>query len=322
MELRWFELMDVVTIGESMVLFEPHEDGMIQYSNNFNKRVGGAESNFAIGLSKLGHSVLWISRLGKDPFGSYIHSFIRGEGVNVKVKFDSHASTGIFFKQTGGFNQTKIHYFRKNSAASFLSPSDILEKDIAGAKFLHITGITPALSQSCHEAVLYAIKIAKKNNVKVVFDPNIRQKLWDSSVYIPVLTEILKSTDIFLPGEDELQLLFPEKEVKEIIPIILGFGVETIIVKNGAAGATYYTSDECQNVSGYPNENVKDPVGAGDGFAAGFISGLLENLTLYESTKRGNVVGSMVTMVRGDCEGLPTKEELIGFQVNTSDVQR
>ena len=314
--------MDVVTIGESMVLFEPHEDGMIQYSENFRKRVGGAESNLAIGLSKLGHSALWISRLGNDPFGKYIHSFISGEGVTVKVNFDSHASTGIFFKQTGGFNQTKIHYFRKKSAASFLSPSDISKEDITNAKYLHITGITPALSQSCHEAVLYAIKLAKENNVKIIFDPNIRQKLWDSSVYIPVLTEILKSTDIFLPGEDELRLLFPNKEIKEIISEILDFGVEIIVVKKGAAGATYYTADVHEDVSGYPNENVKNPVGAGDGFAAGFISGLLENLSASEAIKKGNLIGSMVTMVRGDCEGLPTKEELIGFQVNSNDVQR
>lgn len=314
--------MDVVTFGETMVLFEPYEEGIIQYSENFKKRVGGAESNFAIGLSKLGHSVLWISRLGKDPFGEYIHSYIRGEGVNVKVNFDSEASTGIFFKQTGGFNQTKIHYFRKDSAASFLSPSDITVEDIANAKYLHITGITPALSKSCHESVLYAIKIAKENNVKIIFDPNIRQKLWDSSVYIPVLTEILKSADIFLPGEDELRLLFPNKEIKEIIPEILDFGVEVIVVKKGAAGAAYYTADGLENVSGYPNENVKDPVGAGDGFAAGFVSGLLDNLPLSEAVKRGNLIGSMVTMVRGDCEGLPTKEELIAFQMNTNDVQR
>lgn len=314
--------MDVVTIGESMVLFEPNDDGIIQYAEGFKKRIGGAESNVAIGLSKLGHSVLWISRLGKDPFGKYIYSYIRGEGVNVKVDFDSHASTGIYFKQTGGFNQTNIYYFRKDSAASLLSPSDISEEDIATARFLHITGITPALSKSCLEAIMHAIEIARKNNVKIIFDPNIRQKLWDSSVYIPVLTEILKLIDIFLPGEDELNLLFPNKDVEEIIPEILRFGVEAVIVKKGAAGATCYTAGMHKDVSGYPNENVKDPVGAGDGFAAGFISGLLEGYSMLDSINRGNLIGSMVTMVRGDCEGLPTKEELIDFEINKNDVNR
>jgi 2-dehydro-3-deoxygluconokinase len=315
--------LDVVTLGETMVLFEPNENGLVQYTENFKKKVGGAESNVAIGLSKLGHSVSWISKLGKDPFGQYIYSVIRGEGVDVnQVKFDPHASTGIYFKQTGGFNQTNVYYYRKHSAASFLSPHDIKEENISKARFLHITGITPALSQSCYETVKYAIKLARKNNVKVVFDPNIRHKLWDSSNYIPVLKELLEMSDFFLPGFDELKLLFPNEEIEEIIPKILRFGVETIVVKNGAAGATYYTSSERKNVSGYPNEHVVDPVGAGDGFAAGFLSGLIENLSLYDSVKRGNLIGSMVTMVHGDCEGLPTREEVLGFERKTSDVQR
>jgi 2-dehydro-3-deoxygluconokinase len=315
--------MDVVTLGESMVLFEPNENGLIQYTDHFKKRIGGAESNVAIGLSKLGHSVSWISRLGDDPFGRYIYSFIRGEGVNVtQVKLDPHANTGIYFKQTGGFNQTSIYYYRNQSAASFLNPDDIKEDVISNARYLHITGITPALSQSCYETVLHAIKIARKNNVKVIFDPNIRTKLWDSSDYIPILKEILRMSDYFLPGADELKLLFPNEETDEVISKIFKYGVSTIVVKKGSAGATYYTKSESQNVSGYPNDHVKDPVGAGDGFAAGFISGLIEDLSISDSVRRGNLIGAMVTMVHGDCEGLPSREEVLGFERKTSDVQR
>ncbi|WP_257349808.1 sugar kinase [Pseudalkalibacillus decolorationis] len=315
--------MDVITLGESMVLFEPNENGLLQYTENFKKRVGGAESNVAIGLSKLGHSVSWISRLGDDPFGRYLYSFIRGEGVHVgQVKFDSYSSTGVYFKQTGGFNQTSIYYYRKHSAASLLKPSDISEKEIAMSKFLHITGITPALSKSCHETILYATQLAKKHNVKIIFDPNIRQKLWGNIDFKPILKELIKMSNYFLPGADELNLLFPNRDIEDIITEILDFGVEAIVVKNGSAGATYYTNYEGIVVSGYPNEHVKDPVGAGDGFATGFISGLLDGLTLFDSVKRGNLIGSMVTMVHGDCEGLPFREEIIGFDKNKSDVQR
>ena len=314
--------MDVVTIGESMVLFEPHEDGLIQYTENFRKRVGGAESNVAIGLSKLGHTVTWMSRLGNDPFGHYIHSFIQGEGVTVKVAFDSEAPTGVFFKQTGGYSQTSIYYYRNNSAASFLNPGDIVEEDIANARYLHITGITPALSESCLATILYAIKIAKKHNVTIVFDPNIRTKLWKSIVYNPILIGILKQVDIFLPGEDELAMLFPDQSVDATIAEILQFGVQTIVVKKGAAGATYYTANEQEDVSGYPNNHVVDPVGAGDGFAAGLLSGLLDGLTIPAAIDRANRIGSMMTMVRGDCVGLPTREQLENFQASTSDVHR
>lgn len=314
--------MDVVTIGESMVLFEPHEDGLIQYTENFKKRVGGAESNVAIGLSKLGHAVTWISRLGNDPFGHYIHSFIQGEGVKVKAVFDQEAPTGVFFKQTGGYSQTSIYYYRKNSAASLLSPSDIAEEDIANARYLHITGITPALSESCFATILYTIKLAKKHNVTIVFDPNIRTKLWKSIVYNPILLGILKQVDIFLPGEDELAMLFPDQPLDAVIAEILQFGVQTIVVKKGAAGATYYTANGLEDVSGYPNHHVVDPVGAGDGFAAGLLSGLLDGLTIPASIDRGNRIGSMMTMVRGDCVGLPTRQQLESFQASKSDVHR
>jgi len=314
--------MDVVTIGETMVLFEPQENGLMQYTDSFKKRIGGAESNVAIGLSKLGHTVTWISRLGNDPFGRYVHSFILGEGVQVKAEFDSKAPTGIFFKQNGGFNQTTIQYYRENSAASFLSPEDIREEDISEARFLHVTGITPALSESCYKAIISAITIARKNNVKVVFDPNIRTKLWDSDTYIPVLTSILKMSDIFMPGEDELQQLFPEKSQEDIINEIFDYGIELIVVKKGAAGAAYHTKTQSEEVSGYPNENVIDPVGAGDGFAAGFLSGLLEGLSLEKAVDRANLIGSLVTMVKGDCEGLPTRDELLNFNNNQSDVLR
>lgn len=314
--------MDVVTIGETMVLFEPCENGLIQYAENFKKRLGGAESNFAIGLSKLGHSVLWVSRLGNDPFGRYIQSFIRGEGVNVIVHNDEQAPTGVFFKQTGGYKQTSIYYFRKDSAASFLKPEDVPVEEIKNSKYLHVTGITPALSESAKDAIFYAIKVAKENDVKVIFDPNIRQKLWDSSRYIPVLLEILEKTDIFLPGEEEIKLLYPGQKYDDVISDILQMGIEVVVVKKGKKGAAYYTLEKEEHIKGYPNDYVVDPVGAGDGFAAGFISGLLNGNDLAASVDKGNLIGSMVTMVNGDCEGLPTEEDLKVFRTNKSDITR
>ncbi|MCF6411325.1 sugar kinase [Pseudalkalibacillus salsuginis] len=315
--------MDIITIGETMVLFEPFDDGSIQYTNAFHKRIGGAESNVAIGLSKLGHSVAWVSRLGDDPFGRYIHAYVRGEGVDVsRVTFDSTAPTGIYFKEKGTFNQTLIHYYRKQSAASKMKPGDVDEEMIKKAKYLHITGITPALSNSCHQTILHAVKVAKEHGVKIIFDPNLRKKLWDEADYIPIMKELIKYSDYFLPGTEELHALFPDGNVAGTIEELLGHGVEAVILKKGAEGASYHTKEESSEVSGYPNDHVKDPVGAGDGFATGFISGLLDGLTLHNSVKRANLVGSMVTMVKGDCEGLPSRNELLSFTENTSDVQR
>ncbi|WP_314728296.1 sugar kinase [Bacillus sp. Marseille-Q3570] len=319
---RQVEALDLITIGETMVLFEPFDDGTIQYSGAFHKRIGGAESNVAIGLSKLGHSVSWVSRLGDDPFGRYIHAYVRGEGVDVsQVKFDSSASTGIYFKEKGSFNQTLVHYYRKQSAASNMKPGDLEEGLIKKAKYLHITGITPALSTSCHQTILHAVKVAKENGVKIIFDPNLRKKVWGEVDYIPIMKELIRQSDYFLPGTEELHDLFPKRNVKGIIEELLD-QVEAVVLKKGAEGASYHTKEESSEVNGYPNDQVKDPVGAGDGFATGFISGLLDGLTLYDSIKRANLIGSMVTMVKGDCEGLPSRKELLSFTKNTRDVQR
>jgi 2-dehydro-3-deoxygluconokinase len=315
--------MDVITFGESMVLFEPYDNGLIQYTDQFRKRVGGAESNVAIGLSKLGHSVSWIGRLGDDPLGRYVFSFLRGEGVFVdEVKFDPSANTGIYFKQTGGYGQTNVYYYRKNSAASFLNPEDIQEEVIGKARFLHITGITPALSKSCHDTVLYAVELAKKHHVNIIFDPNIRKKLWTPDQYIPILRDLITNCDYFLPGEDEIRLLYPNVNMDEAIKDILSTGVKAVIVKTGSKGAHYYTKNESQHVPGFPNHDLKDSVGAGDGFAAGFLSGLIENLSIPEAVKRANLIGCMVTMVHGDVEGLPTKDDLENFVNNTGDMER
>lgn len=169
---------EVVTLGETMVMMNPVTSGPLQYINQFTKQIGGAESNFAIGVVRLGHTAGWISKLGKDELGKYVLSFIRGEGVDTsRVKFTADAPTGLFFKERRKFGESKVYYYRKGSAASLMGPEDLDPEYISSAKYLHITGITPALSESCHLAVKEAIKIAKNHGVKVCFDPNIRLKL-------------------------------------------------------------------------------------------------------------------------------------------------
>src|SRR5690625_3544698 len=168
--------MDVLTIGETMILFTPTDS--LKYSQYFTKSIGGAETNVAIGLSRLGHNVGWISKVGNDQFGQSITSFVRGEGVNVdNLTVDAEANTGIYFKEIINASNVNIQYYRKDSAASKLTPSDLDENYLAKSKYLFLTGITPALSDSCHQTVLKAIEIAKKNKIKVVFDPNLRRKL-------------------------------------------------------------------------------------------------------------------------------------------------
>ena len=306
--------MDVVTIGETMVLFTPERSSLMRYSESYSRKFGGAETNVAIGLSRLGHSTGWISRVGNDEFGKAMLSFIRGEGVDVtKVKTDATAATGLYFKEVRSGEDVRVQYYRSGSAASKLILDELDEAYIARAKFLHITGITPALSDNCYKAVLKAITVAKQNNVTVVFDPNLRRKLWEEEKARAVLLEISGLADIVLPGLDEGYFMFGEVAPVKLGNLFLEHGAKLVVLKVGAKGAYYFTEKESELVTGFQVKTVVDPVGAGDGFAAGLISGLLDNLTIKNAVKRGNAVGALQTQVQGDYEGLPDKEELERF---------
>ncbi|GAE92237.1 2-dehydro-3-deoxygluconate kinase [Gracilibacillus boraciitolerans JCM 21714] len=319
--------MDVVTIGESMALFTPSTSGKMRYASTFSRKFGGAETNVAIGLHRLGFQTGWISKVGKDELGEALVNFIRGEGgVDVsQVKWDSKASTGLYLKELRSDQDVRVYYYRSGSAASRLTPEDIDESYIAQAKYLHITGITPpALSQTCYETVLHAIKIAKKHGVKVVFDPNIREKLWTSKQKArDVLLEIASRADIVLPGISEAKFFFGEKPLDEYANLFLENGSSVVIIKEGSKGSHFYTETENGFVPSFKVEHVVDPIGAGDGFAAGVIAGLLEELSLEKAIARANAIGAMVTMINGDVEGLPDQEEIDRFiQEEKEDVSR
>ncbi|ADQ06244.1 PfkB domain protein [Caldicellulosiruptor hydrothermalis 108] len=316
-------MLDVVTIGEAMVVFNPTASGPLRYVNNFVKKVGGAEANFAIGIVRLGHKAGWISKLGNDEFGKCILSVIRGEGVDTsQVKFDPEAPTGIYFKEIREYGETKVYYYRRGSAASRLTPEDLDPDYIGSAKYLHVTGITPALSESCYLTIKEAIKIAKSRGVKISLDPNIRLKLWSKEQARRVIMELAEQADIVLPGITEGEILVGEKNPENIAKKFLDLGVSIVVVKLGEKGAYYATKDESGYVSGFPIEKVVDPIGAGDGFAAGFIAGLLKNYSLKEAVKLANAVGAIATTVIGDFEGLPTMEEVEAFMGIREDVSR
>jgi 2-dehydro-3-deoxygluconokinase len=303
--------MDVVTIGESMVVFTPASGGLMRYATHFTKRIGGAESNVAVGLARLGHRVGWISRVGDDEFGKAVVAFLKGEGVDVsRVKIDKEAPTGVYFKEMRRQNDIRVYYYRKGSAASLLTPADLDEEYIASAKYLHITGITPALSAGCQETILTAINMARNNGVKIIFDPNLRLKLWKEDVARETLLRIASQADIVLPGITEATFLFGNHPLEKLGELLLEQGASLAVLKLGEQGAHYFTDKGNQWVPGFPVEQVVDPVGAGDGFAAGLISGLLDGLSIYHAVERANAVGALVTMVDGDVDGLPERDEI------------
>lgn len=304
--------LDVLTLGETMVLFHPPSTTPLQHATVFEKTFAGAETNVAVGLSRLGHRVGWISRLGDDAFGRYIYNAIRGEGIDTThVTFDSQHSTGVFFKEHRPQQESRIFYYRNHSAASRMSPSDLDESWFRGVRYFHLTGITPALSETCRETVFEAIAMARRQGAVVVFDPNIRFKLWpDLNTARDVLMQMAQQSDIILPGVQEGTFLVGHREPKDIADAFLKLGAESVVVKLGQEGAYYATPSETGRVPAVPVAHIVDSVGAGDAFASGLLSGLLQEWTLARSVELGAQLASYILQVPGDIEGFPYAREI------------
>ncbi|MFE6798493.1 sugar kinase [Paenibacillus chitinolyticus] len=312
---------DVVTFGESMALLMPDSGKGIEYSPQLTASFGGAESNVAIGLARLGHRVGWFGRLGKDPFGRMVLKKIRGEGVDVsRAVLAPEAPTGLMLREAV-LGKASVYYYRKNSAMSLMKPGDLAEDYIAGAKILHVTGITCALSESCKEAVIAAVRTAKRHGVKVCFDPNLRLKLWGIGEARETLLALAEEVDYFLPGLDELQLLYETEDFDEIVGKLSKLRAVTVL--KGGDNETFLIEGGC--VSSVPfvkAERVVDTVGAGDGFCAGFLSGILQGKSHLEAVELGSLLGSLLVQAPGDWEGLPTREEVDAVLQGSRHIER
>ena len=311
---------EVITFGETMGLLIGGSKG-IEHSASLDKSFGGAESTVAMGLARLGHRVGWFSLLGDDPMGRLILKTIRGEGVDVsRARLTAEAPTGLILReQLAG--KMSVYYYRKFSAASRMRPEDLDAGYLSQAKFLHLTGITPALSPNCRDTVREAIRIAKSSGVKVVFDPNLRLKLWGLDEARKVLLELAEEADYFLPGLDELKLLYETDDFEEIVGRLRGLKAQSIL--KGGDDETYVIGpDEVVAVPYFKAKHFVDPIGAGDGFCAGFLSGILRGFDPVEAVRLGNLVGSLVVQTIGDWEGLPTREEADAVLNDKAHVER
>lgn len=308
-------MAELLTIGETMAVMAPSEEGSLGGVSSFTLKIAGAESNTAIGICRLGHTASWISAVGDDELGRYVTEEVAREGVDVSlVKKDPTHRTGLMIKEIIG-DKTSVYYYRENSAASHLSLSDIPFDRLSDTKILHLTGITPTLSKGLRGAVLELMRWASETGVIISFDPNIRRKIWGDVDYIPLLREMISFSDIALLGLSEAKEIYGTDEIPRISSAILEEGVRYAVIKDGANGAYAISQSEFIFVPPFPCSPI-DSVGAGDGFNAGFLSGILEGRSLGESARMGALVGAMATETVGDVNGYPTREELrsrLGF---------
>jgi 2-dehydro-3-deoxygluconokinase len=306
-------MLDVVTLGEGMILLTALSQGRMRYAHLFQRSFAGAESNVAIGLARLGLQAGWISQVGADEFGAYLITRIRGEGVDVsRVRVDPEAPTGVYFKEFRRPGETHVWYYRRGSAASRLAPDGVDWDYVRSAKIVHLTGITPALSDSCAATVRRAIAEARAAGVQVSFDPNIRLKLWTADAARRFILDILPQVDIILPGLDEARLLVGPGEPEALCRRLLEKGPSVVGLKMGATGAVAADAAGVYFASA-PSVTVVDTIGAGDGFAAAFLACYLKGYPLAQTVSLAAAAGALVTTVSGDIEGLPTWDELVMF---------
>lgn len=308
-------MTDVLLLGEPLVLLTSNEIAPLSESKNFSLSLAGSELNVAIGLTRLGYSVTYISQLGNDAMGQYIEKEIKRQGIGTDyISFNDGSFTGLMMKNRVLENDPEICYFRKGSAFSYLDCSLIDHIDFTNIKHIHLTGIPLALSKSVRESIFYLIKKAKEYHIYLSFDPNIRESLWDSKEeMIEIMNQVAKEVHMFMPGINEARLLSNLDNKEEIAAFYQDFGIETVVIKLGEQGAFVRDKETSYVVSGYQIEEVVDTVGAGDGFAVGMISGRLEGKVMADIVKRANAIGAMQVMTLGDNEGLPTQRELEGF---------
>jgi sugar/nucleoside kinase (ribokinase family) len=305
--------LDVITFGEAMMLLVADRPGPLEHAEACHKRTAGAETNVAIGLARLGLKVGWASRLGTDSMGRYLLAAMAAEGIDCShVVCDATQKTGFQFKGkvTDG-SDPPTEYHRKGSAASYMGVNDIDKAWLLSARHLHATGVFPAISATTLPAARKTMDLMRAAGRSVSFDPNLRPTLWATPELMrDAINDLATRADWVLPGMEEGRFLTGETTPEGVARFYRRLGAKLVVVKLGADGAYFEGEAGSGRVAGFPVAEVVDTVGAGDGFAVGVISALLDGLGVPEAVKRGAWIGARAVQVLGDSEGLPTRAEL------------
>jgi 2-dehydro-3-deoxygluconokinase len=303
----------VVTLGETMVRLALPEHGRFAADTPLTIGIGGAESNVAIAVTRVGIASTWMSRLGTDDFGSMIVRELLGQGVRVVAPRDPAAPTGLLVKEHRQGRPSQVRYYRAGSAASQLTPSDLDEDAIREAGVLHLTGITPALGPGPTAALHRAIEVARAAGTVVSFDLNYRSSLWPAAQARRVLAAIVPQVDIVFAGLDEANLLISGEVVepaggpwlggREIAAQLAQLGPDHVVVKLGEHGALAHLGGDVTEVPAFP-VTVVDSVGAGDAFVGGYLGSLVAGEDSKACLEMGARLGALVCGAAGDWEGL------------------
>ncbi|MEU0007084.1 sugar kinase [Streptomyces sp. NPDC006314] len=308
--------MDAVTLGESMVAFLPSRPGRLADVPSFDRAIGGAESNVACALAAFGHTARWVGRVGADGFGDHLVERVAGYGVDVSaVCRDPARPTGVYFRTADdrGTGAHEVAYYRSGSAASAMSTGNVDLAAVRAGRVLHLSGITAALSGDCLE-LMRELTAPRPGRPLVSFDVNHRLALWPGSDGPRVLLELARRADIVFVGDDEARQawgLHGGRAILEALP-----EPQTVVVKHGKGGASAFDrntagledADGTATLVRPPHVDVVAHVGAGDAFAAGFLSATLRGLPVRDRLRHGHLFAAATLTTPGDLAAPPTRD--------------
>ncbi|WP_416403760.1 sugar kinase [Arthrobacter sp. LFS091] len=322
-------MLSAVCVGETMAMLTPVNAVPLHLATELHFGIGGAESNVAMGLAAMGLDTHWVSRVGRDGFGTRILDELRDHYVGVSgVEIDPVRPTGLYVKvpaqDSAPDGGSSVLYYRQGSAASAMGRDTLANPNVSSllenAALIHLSGITAALSPECL-SLLEAILTAPRNGRTISFDVNWRSALWadqDRSV----LQRLANLADVVLVGKDEAEHAFgttDEAELRHMMP-----DPDVLVIKNEAISAIALSRSSA-DLGGIREEvpalsvAVVEPVGAGDSFAAGYLSGMLFGLGQKESLRRGHVAAACTLTVHGDRGPLPDAAQLAAILDSSDD---
>jgi len=292
------------TFGESMGVVNADGIGPLAHARTFSFGIGGAESNVAIGVARLGGEATWLGRVGPDSTGALIGRRLADAGVRALAIPDT-MFTGLMVRYHRSGEFVLVDYHRAGSAGSRLTPADVPAAELRAAGMVHVTGITPALSETCRAAVFQSVETALAAGVPVSLDVNYRSKLWSRLDAATVLRDLVSMVDIVFAGPDEASLFVDDDYPGGLAKL----GPTEVIIKDGGRGCVAQINGERYEVPALP-VTVIDPVGAGDAFVAGYLADRLAGEAPEQCLTTAIAAGAFAVTVPGDCEGLPDRAEL------------
>lgn len=295
---------DVATLGEALVAMDPVSAGRLRGVDSFRKRVGGAEVNVAVALSRLGHRAAWFGALGQDEFGAEILGFLRAEGVDAAgAVLDPGAPTGVYFKERGPLGKLRVYYYRAGSAASHMQLASGQLERLLSARVVHLSGITPALSDACWRLTMQVAEEANARGVTLSFDANIRHRLFRDRDPRAALRPIVERADLLFLSAEEATVLLGDSAPAAVRRAAEGLRATAIVVHR-ASGAFAVHDDGLAERAAY-RVTERDTVGAGDAFVAGFLAGRLRGWSGGRCLEFANACGGCAVTVPGDADSMP-----------------